>query len=345
VLAGQLWRVVNESLGDADSEDTVLAMLSPLPTGLAGVPRLAPLLERVRGSLKKLARELPCARHGRPTPAPVEVSCRDYPLALSLYLGSERQPQPRLAGADAASCGYWPAMQKLVDVNTSPAAQRQAQFTAALGALVPSLLSAGHPVEAGYLLRRHPACDKSLLPLERRAGAADVPAAVAIWLVRDAISCADVMSRDPQIDVDLLQLDALSRKLPGDPFHFKVVTALLYRTRQSGDWTALRKLAEAADFNSRLDPGSTGSEPALVGLLIQHLLPASAGQPPPLQRLAITYQLGCRTFPDSETSATRRSLCAELQRWQQPPAGTPSAAALRTRADESLSALSAQLAH
>ncbi len=190
ILAGRLWAKVYAGFFDHEDEAAVLSILAPLPTGLAGVAALTPILPRVQASLRQLARDLPCRRRGQPPFAPREVACADYPSALALYLGGEGEPPPRLQTRTPAECEGWQALARLTHVQRDRQAPR-AEKTAALTTAVASRLAARDEVGAALMLLPLPSCDAALLAAAQRVAAASAAnPALRQQLLGEVTSCS-----------------------------------------------------------------------------------------------------------------------------------------------------------
>lgn len=196
ILAGRLWAKVYAGFFDHEDEAAVLSILAPLPTGLAGVAALPPLLPRVQAALRQLARDLPCRRRGQPPFSPREVTCADYPRALALYLGGEGEPPPRLQKKTAAECENWQSLARLMEMQHDRHAPRS-EKTTALTAAVSSLLAARDEVGAALLLLPLPSCDAALLAAAQRAAdASAVPPALRQQLLGEVTSCSGKSNRN-----------------------------------------------------------------------------------------------------------------------------------------------------
>lgn len=188
ILAGRLWAKVYGGFFDHDDEATVLSILSPLPTGLAGVAAVPPLLPRVQASLRQLARDLPCRRRGQPPLAAKGVTCAEYPLALALSLGGDGEPLPGFPTRPQTACENWQALDRFMRVQRERQASRPAR-AAAITAAVSALLAARDEVGAALLLLPLPSCDAELLTAAQRVAAAGVPPPLQQQLLSEVTSC------------------------------------------------------------------------------------------------------------------------------------------------------------
>ena len=115
LLAGDLWTLYLLGLGSEADDEAVVATLKPLPTPLRGIAELEAVAARASRSVETLTAKLTCTTRPGAAQQFQRVSCKAYPLALSLRVADGLAVLPRLkAGAAAAQgCAAWGAVRPL----------------------------------------------------------------------------------------------------------------------------------------------------------------------------------------------------------------------------------------
>jgi hypothetical protein len=314
-LAGDLWTVVRQGLPDGMTDKDIAAVLDGLPLGLAGLKELHPVVLRARRSLKVLAAPLPCADHKVDVGGFEDVACADYPIALSLRIADVLKKLPRLRRGTESSphCGVYKSLDAFLAGGDKGAYDPDA-FTRA----VEDLRADGKIYDAAILLARqkHPSqCTPTVVATARALGRSP---ALGPWIRSDLLSSAvncTAAAGGADVEADLLQIDADTRKLPDPSRNVRLVLSVADLALRSDRWAMLAKLVEQPDFIAHwmgLHPNA-----ATAALLLDHAVAAIEGRPVALDRTKASRDLLCETFRSSE----RAELCALVDALRAPLAG------------------------
>lgn len=174
VAAGALWAELADDLDSEMTETTLNGYLQPLPSGLYGVPELAPLVQRAAASLRRLAPLISqcLARPPAAASPPAPATCAEAAPALALHLADSRMPAPALAATETAKCPLL-AMQLRALVR-----KKGSDYGPLLAAAGQAMLNAGHPQEAALWLlhnRNRSGCGAACVALARQLGKTSLP--------------------------------------------------------------------------------------------------------------------------------------------------------------------------
>src|SRR5262249_50641721 len=118
-----------------------------------------------------------------------------------------------------------------------------------------------------------------------------------------------------EVEADLLQIDADTRKLPDPSRNVRLVLSVAELALRTDRWEMLAKLVEQPSFVTYwmgLHPNAATAAP-----LLDHAARAIAGHPVALERTKANHELLCETFKSSE----RAELCALVDVLRAPLAG------------------------
>ena len=316
-LAGDLWTVLRQGLGDELDDAAVAAFLDPLPIGLGAVSELKPTVERAKKALRVVADPLPCTTAKVDAGSFEEVSCEAYPYALSLRIADLLKKLPRLRrGADAGPhCAPLRSLDAFL-VSADKGAYDPDAFTRAME----DLRADGRPYEAATLLtrqRRDNHCSPAILGAARALGRAPtLGPLLRADLLSVAINCS-ISGGGAELESDLVALDDETRKLPDPSRNLKVLLSVAELSARADQWGLLTRLAAQPDLWDRwmsVHPGA-----AAAALLIGHAVPVINGGAPDLEKTRSAYQLLCETFPPGD----RAEVCAEIKALRAPLQGLP----------------------
>ncbi|WP_437872848.1 hypothetical protein [Sorangium sp. So ce363] len=310
-LAGDLWTLVRGLLPPDADDAAVAALLDPLPTGLAAVQGLDPLVARTARSLAAVARPLACTEARVELGGYEEPACDAYPLALSLriadVLGKLPHLQRRARAGSAAAC---PALRSLDGFLT--AAERGTYDPDAFTAAVEALRQSGRLYDAGVMLarqRREGHCGPVVLAAARALGRApSLGPALRADLLSVAVRCA-AAALDASVVDDLMALDGETRSLPDLGRNLKVVLFATELAVREQRWDVLSRLSKQPDFVGRFRGEDEGA--AATARLIEAAAAVLAGEPAPRDAPGD----GARDAPcGAPLAGDRAALCAEIQR-------------------------------
>jgi hypothetical protein len=314
-LAGDLWSLVRQGLGERFDDREVRALLDHPPLGLAGIDAWTRVAERARRSLAVVVEPLPCTRAKVELGAYEEVGCDAYPTALSLRIAGGLKKLPRLhrSAETSARCGAWKSLDTFL-----AGADRGNYDPDAFVHAVEDLRGEGKVHDAAVLLARHKHpdhCNPTLVAAARALGRSPLLGpALRADLLSEAVNCTAATDA-PELGADVADLDAETERLPDPARNLTLVMSLADRASRTGRWEMLGKVVARPDFVARW----MGVHPAAAAaaLLLDHavtLLRGQAVDPAPTKG---TYQLLCETFPAPD----RASICADLALLRVPPAG------------------------
>ncbi|WP_437900543.1 hypothetical protein [Sorangium sp. So ce124] len=307
-LAGDLWTLVRGLLPPDADDAAVAALLAPLPTGLAAVPGLDPLVARTARSLAAVARPLACTEARVELGGYEEPACDAYPLALSLRIADVLGKLPHLRrSGSAAAC---PALRSLDGFLT--AAERGTYDPDAFTAAVEALRQSGRLYDAGVMLarqRREGHCGPVVLAAARALGRApSLGPALRADLLSVAVRCA-AAALDASVVDDLMALDGETRALPDLGRNLKVVLFATELAVREQRWDVLSRLSKQPDFVGRFRGESESA--ATTARLIEAAAAVLSGEPAPRDAPGD----GARDAPCGEPLAgDLAALCAEIQR-------------------------------
>jgi hypothetical protein len=315
LFAGDLWTVVRQGLDDKLDDKDVAAVLDRLPIGVAGVPELTDAAKRARRALQVLADPLPC------TNAKVElggfeaVSCAEYPLALSLRVADVLKKLPRLrhGGEPGAHCGSLRALDTFL-----AGADRGAYDPDAFTRAEEALRADGKVYESAVMLARLklPAqCNPTIVGAARALGRSPLLGpSLRADLLGAAVNCT-VMTGGPDVEADVVAVDAETKKLPDPTRNLRTVLSIAELASRTDRWALLAKIVAEPDFVGRwmnVHPNA-----ATAALLLDHAVSAIQGQPVAIERTRAGYELLCVTFKSPE----RADLCGTIEALRAPLRG------------------------
>ena len=314
-LAGDLWTVVRAGLEDTLDDTWVAGALDALPLGLGGIPELEPVVRRARRSLKVLAAPLPCTDAKVELGGFEEVSCADYPLALSLRIADVLKKLPRLrrGGASGAHCTALRSLDAFL-----AGADRGAYDPDAFTRAVEELRADGKVYDAAILLSRHRRpdhCNPTLIEAARALGRSPL---LGPWIRSDLLSAAvncTAAAGGAEVEADLLAIDEDTRKLPDPSRNLRLVLEVADLASRTDRWGMLARLVDQPSFLGRWM--NIHPDAAAAALLLDHAVTAIGGQAVALERTRGSWQLLCETFKAPE----RADVCGMIEVLRSPLQG------------------------
>jgi hypothetical protein len=314
-LAGDLWTMVKQGLSETLDDKGVASVLDRPIIGTVGIKQLEAVTERARRSFKILSAPLACTDAKVELGGFEEVSCADYPLALSLRIADVLKKLPRLRRAAEANphCGPLKSLDAFLAGGDKGAYDPDA-FTRA----VEELRADGKVYDAAILLARQKRaahCNPTIVTAARELGRSPI---LGPWIRADllyaAVNCTAATS-GPELEADLVQIDQDTRRLPDPMRNLSLILGVADVASRTDQWKTLARLVKEPDFIGRWM--SIHPNAAAAALLLDHAVATIEGQPVALERTKATRELLCETFKAPD----RAELCGQIDALRAPLTG------------------------
>jgi hypothetical protein len=314
-LAGDLWTVVRQGFPETLDDKAVAVMLDRRLLGISEIKDLEPVVARARRSLKVLAEPMPCTDARVEVGGFEEVSCADYPLALSLRIADALKKLPRLhrGPETSARCASLRSLDAFLG-----SAGKGTYDPDAFSRAVEELRADGKIYDAATLLARHKHpnhCSPAIVASARALGRSLLlDPSLRVDLLSAAVNCT-ATAGGPEVEADLAAVDDDTRKLPDPTRNLRMVISIADLAARTDQWGMLTRLVQKSDFVGRWV--SIHPNAAAAALLLDHAVAAINGQPVALDRTKGAYELYCTLFKADD----RADICGMVEALRRPLEG------------------------
>jgi hypothetical protein len=319
---------VRATLPPETTDATIAGVFHPAPIGIAGIKditvangaasarhskdagaprRGATVIERAERGLVAVAAPLPCTAEKVELGRFEEVTCEDYPLALSLRIADavHKLPHLRRRPAEAGACPAYRAIDAFLS-----GLERGTYDPDRILAAAEELRKQGSVYDAGILLtrqRRQTHCGPPLVALSRALGrSAVLEHGLRADLLSVAVNCA-VAGNDAAFVDDVVALDTETRTLPDLSRNLRLVLSIADIAQRGEHWELLGKLTAQPRFIERWM--NVSAEAATAALAIDHATATLRGQAVAVARTRSVFELLCHAFPAGD----RAPLCDRIK--------------------------------